>query len=84
MQMAIGLSFPGRLKDESVISYMCKNFNIDLKIIEASFSMSSGWAILKLEGEEPEIKRVFDYLKSKDIKIQKIEKKVDQDSSSTL
>jgi len=73
MQMAIGLTFPGTLKDESVICYICKNFDINLNIIEASFSMASGWAILKIEGEEEEINSVFDYLVSKGIKIQKIE-----------
>jgi ABC-type methionine transport system ATPase subunit len=81
MQMSIGLTFPGSLKDESIISYVCKNFDIDLKIIEASFSMSSGWAILKIEGEEKEIKKVFDYLTSKDVQIQKIEKKSEEDST---
>ena len=81
MQFAIGLTFPGKLKDESVISYMCKNFNIDLRIIEASFSMSSGWAILKIDGEEAEIKRVFDYLRGKDIQIQKIEKASEEAAS---
>ena len=73
MQIAIGLSFPGTLKDESVICYLCKNFDIELIIIEASFSMSSGWAILKIDGEEDEIRRAFDYLSSKEIKIQEIE-----------
>ena len=73
MQMSIGLTFPGSLKDESIISYICKNYNIDLRIIEASFSMSSGWAILKIEGKQEEIKKVFDYLTSKDVQIQKIE-----------
>lgn len=75
MQTAIGLSFPGDLQDESVIWYICKNFEIKLIIIEASFSMSSGWAILRIEGEEAEVKRVFDYLVTRGIKIQQIEKK---------
>ena len=81
MQMSIGLTFPGSLKDESIISYVCKNFNIDLKIIEASFSMSSGWAILKIEGKEGEIRKVFEYLTSKDVQIQKIEKKSEKGPS---
>jgi len=75
MKMAIGLTFPGELKDESVICYLCKKFNINLNIIEASFSFSSGWAILEIEGGEEEINRVFDYLITKNIKIQKIETK---------
>jgi ABC-type methionine transport system ATPase subunit len=75
MQIAIGLAFPGSLKDESVICYICKNYNINLNILEASFSMSAGWAILEIEGEEPEIQKVLKYLESKNIKIQKIDKK---------
>ena len=72
MKIAVGLTFPGALKDESVICFLSKNFNITLNIIEASFSMSSGWAILEFDGEEEEIKKSFDYLTNKDIKIQKI------------
>ncbi|MFC1675402.1 NIL domain-containing protein [Candidatus Omnitrophota bacterium] len=72
--MAIGLSFPGTLKDESVICYLCKNFNLEVVIIEASFSMSDGWAILKLLGEEQESQRALDYLVGRGIKIQEIRK----------
>lgn len=72
MKMAIGLTFPGKLKDESVICYLCKNFEINLNIIEASFSLTSGWAILEIEGEEKEVERAFSYLNDKEIKIQRI------------
>jgi ABC-type methionine transport system ATPase subunit len=75
MQMTIGLTFPGHLQDESVICYICKQFNVNLNIIEASFSMSSGWSILEIEGEEPEIQKVFEYLSSKGIKVQQIIRK---------
>jgi ABC-type methionine transport system ATPase subunit len=73
MRLAIGLSFPGTLKDESVICYLCKNFNIELIIIEASFSMTRGWAILKIDGEEEEINKTLFYLKDKGIKVEKIQ-----------
>ncbi len=75
MKMIIGLTFPGELKDESIICYLCKNYNIDLNIIEASFSMSSGWAILEVKGEDKEIDRVFKYLANKGIKIQQMGEK---------
>lgn len=75
MQISLGLTFPGTLKDESVICYICKKFEVEVVIIEASFSMSAGWAILKVIGEEKEISRVFDYLVSKNINVQKIETK---------
>jgi len=72
MKMAIGLTFPGALQDESIICYLCKKFNINLNIIEASFSMEAGWSILTIEGEKEEIDRAFDYLTDKGVKIQQI------------
>ncbi|MDO8662973.1 MAG: NIL domain-containing protein [Candidatus Omnitrophota bacterium] len=72
MKMAIGLTFPGALQDESIICYLCKNFNLNFNIIEASFSMEAGWSILQVEGEQEEIERAFDYLTDKGVKIQQI------------
>ena len=72
MKMSIGLTFPGTLQDESVICYLCKKFEVNLNIIEASFSMDAGWAILTIEGQQEEIKRAFDYLSDRGIKIQQI------------
>lgn len=75
MKVAIGLTFPGALQDEAVICYICKRFNVNLNIIEASFSMASGWAILELEGEQEEMDKVFEYLGKRGIQVQQIEKK---------
>ena len=72
MKMSIGLTFPGALQDESIICYLCKNFNLNFNIIEASFSMEAGWSILQVEGEQAEIERAFDYLTDKGVKIQQI------------
>jgi len=74
MKMAIGLTFPGALQDEGIICYLCKNFQIDLNIIEASFSMDTGWSILQVEGRQEEIERALDYLADKGVKIQQIQK----------
>jgi len=73
MKMSIGLTFPGTLQDESIICYLCKKFEVNLNIIEASFSMEAGWAILQIEGEQEEIKRAFDYLSEKGVKVQQIQ-----------
>jgi len=73
MKMTVGLTFPGELKDEAIICYLCKNFNIELSILEASFSEYSGWAILSFDASEIEIKKAFEYLKTKGINIQRIE-----------
>lgn len=75
MKMSLGLTFPGTLQDEAVICTICKRFEVNLNIIEASFSITAGWAILQIEGSEPEIEKVFQYLKECDIHIQQIEKK---------
>jgi len=73
MNITIGLTFPGELKDEAIICYLCKKFEIELSILEASFSEYSGWAILSFAGAEEEIKKAFEYLRGKGINIQKIE-----------
>ncbi len=73
MEMSIGLTFPGALQDESIICDLCKKFEVNLKIIEASFSMEAGWAILQIEGQDEEIKRAFAYLSEKGVKVQQIQ-----------
>jgi len=73
MKISIGLTFPGTLQDESIICYLCKNFNIEINIIEASFSTDAGWSILTVEGQDDEIKRAFEYLHEKGVKVQQIQ-----------
>lgn len=74
MQVKAELTFPGELKDEPIICYLCKQFDIVLNIVEASFSTDTGWAILVLEGKEEELKRVFEYLKDKGIRFENMQK----------
>jgi len=73
MKISIGLTFPGTLQDESIICSLCKKFDISLNIIEASFSMEAGWSILTIEGQEDEVKRAFDFLAEKGVKVQQIQ-----------
>ncbi|MBM3244646.1 MAG: hypothetical protein FJZ15_02515 [Candidatus Omnitrophica bacterium] len=73
MNIIIGLTFPGELKDEAIICSLCRNYNLQVSILEASFSAYSGWAILGISGEDNEAQKAFDYLRSKGINIQKIE-----------
>ena len=73
MKTKAELTFPGELKEEAIICYLCKKFDIVLNIVEASFSTSVGWAILVLEGEEGELKKAFDYLKDKGIKFEAVQ-----------
>ncbi|MCM8780715.1 MAG: NIL domain-containing protein [Candidatus Omnitrophica bacterium] len=70
MKIKTEWTFPGELKDEPIICSICKQFNITLSIIEASFSTELGWALLILEGEEGELKNTFEYIKGKGVKIE--------------
>ena len=69
MKIKAEFTFPGNLKEEPTICYLCKNFDITLKILEASFSTEVGWAILILEGGQEEIKKTLNYLSGKGIEI---------------
>ena len=50
MQIKTELTFPGELKDEALICNICKQFDIEVNIVEASFSTDTGWAILVFNG----------------------------------
>ena len=69
-EVKVELFIPGELKDEPIICEMIKNFKIDMKIMEASFSTESGWAYLIINAESDEIERLYDYLRSKGVNIE--------------
>jgi len=71
MQIKAELTFPADLRDEAILCYLCKNFDIVLNIIEASFSTDTGWAILVFKGKDEELNKVFDYIKERGINIDK-------------
>ena len=74
MEVKTEITFPSELKDEPIICNLCKQFDIVLNIIEASFSTEIGWAILILHGEEEELKKAFKFLKEKGVTINNITK----------
>jgi len=69
MKLNIEITIPGELKNMPIIYYLGHDFNIIPNIIEASFSTDIGWASLVLEGDEAEIKKALEYLKSKKITV---------------
>lgn len=73
MKVKAELTFPGELKDEPIICSMCKEFDITLSIVEASFSTDIGWAILVLKGNEADIKKATDYLAGKGVEIKNVQ-----------
>lgn len=70
IETRIELFIPGELKDEPIICDMIKNFDVDMRIVEASFSTESGWAYLILKGEDAAIGKVLDYLKEKGVNVE--------------
>ena len=69
-KVKVEITFPGKLKEEPIICYLCKKFDIIVNILEASFSTDTGWAILILEGEDEEMNKAFAYLKEKAVNIE--------------
>ncbi len=67
MRVMAELTMPKDYKDEPVFYEMIKRFDVVPTIIEASFSTDIGWAYIKLEGEDSEIDRLVEFLKSKNI-----------------
>jgi len=74
MKIKAELTFPAELKDEAIICALCKKFDIILKIVEASFSTDTGWAILIFEGKDDELDKALQYLKDWNVEIEGIEK----------
>lgn len=64
MRITAELTFPRELKQRPVFYEMVKKFDVVPTIIEASFSSSTGWAYVTLEGEEEVINTLINYLES--------------------
>ena len=72
MKIRVELTMPKELKNVPIFYEMIKQFDVVPTIFEASFSTETGWAYIKLEGEEEEIEKLFDFLTSKNIRIIKV------------
>ncbi|HDN86136.1 MAG: ferredoxin [Candidatus Omnitrophota bacterium] len=65
----VELTIPGEFKDEPIFYYIIKNFDVIPNIVEASFSTEMGWAIVRIEGEEKELEKLFNFLKEKGVQV---------------
>ncbi|MCP4652197.1 MAG: ferredoxin [Candidatus Omnitrophica bacterium] len=65
----VELNIPLDFKDEPILYYMIKNYDIIPNIIEASFSTELGWVLLDLRGENEEVEKLFNFLKEKGVEI---------------
>lgn len=73
MEIKAELIFPAELKNEALICNLCKQFDIIVNIVEASFSTNTGWAILIFKGSEGVLKKSLAYLKDKGVKFEDVE-----------
>ncbi len=71
MKVKVELTFPPELKNEPVIYQIITRFNVVPTILEASFTSQVGWVYLIVEGEEGELKQMFDYLASRNVIVDK-------------
>lgn len=69
-EIKVEIFIPGVLKEEPILYDMIKNFDVGIKIIEASFSTESGWAYLMINGKDQEVARLFSFLEEKDINVE--------------
>jgi ABC-type methionine transport system ATPase subunit len=69
-EVKVELFIPGDLKDEPIIYDMIKDYEVLVKIIEASFSTESGWAFLSLSAEKKEMEKLFEHLREKGINVE--------------
>ena len=69
MRVKTELNFPATLKDEPILCQVCKQFDVILSILEASFTTEVGWAIVIFEAKEEELKRTFVFLQNKGVEI---------------
>jgi ABC-type methionine transport system ATPase subunit len=70
MKIKLELNFPGKLKDEPIVCKLCKDFNIIVSILEASFSTNIGWTILVMDGMPSEIEKAKSFLLQKGVEIE--------------
>lgn len=66
----VELTIPGEHKGEPIFHYISTHFQVIPNILEASFSTEMGWAIVRFEGQEGELTRLFDFLIDKGVKIE--------------
>ena len=71
MKVKVELTIPKELKNEPVIYQIITRFDVIPTILEASFTSKVGWVYLIIEGQENELKRLFEYLASRNVIVDK-------------
>lgn len=71
MKIRAELVFPVKLKDQPILCEVCKKFDLDMIIQEASFSTDTGWAIITFQGSKADIVKTMAYLKKLGVVVKK-------------
>jgi len=71
-KVKVELTIPTDLKDEPIIYTIGQEFNVVPNIIEASFSTSTGWVVMTIDGEKADIDMCLDMLKLKNVEVKHI------------
>lgn len=65
----VELNIPSEFKNKPFFYDIIKKFNVVPSILEASFSTEVGWAIVKFEGEQADLDKLFDFLKEEGVEV---------------
>jgi len=65
----VELNIPSGQKGEPFFYNITKSFEVITNIVEASFSTTTGWAIVKFSGEDQELVKLFKFLEKKGVQI---------------
>lgn len=69
MVKKVELNIPPSFIKEPFFYNIIKEFKVIPSILEASFSTDIGWAIVSFEGSSKELKRLFENLQERGIKV---------------
>ena len=71
-ESVLKISFCGDTADEPILSNMIKNYPVDVSIlagnIEEIQGVNLGYLVVKIQGSQPDLERVYQYLNSKDLR----------------
>ena len=65
----VELNIPAEQNNEPFFHNITKSFDLITNIVEASFSTTTGWAIVKFSGKDQELVKLFKFLEKKGVQI---------------
>lgn len=75
-RLRVRLTFPPSLIQEPILYRLVKDFDIVINIRRAEVKADYGWVALELEADEPTLERGVQWLKTKGVQVDPIERDV--------